>query len=84
MERHFLLFKGQLAESGRQKTKENVIPRGNSAWWKTALTQKMADQKRYDFYVVFTMILCAVKLSEALITLLSDLIQVSNQRQKLG
>ena len=27
-ERHFLLFKDQLAESGRQKTKENVAPRG--------------------------------------------------------
>ena len=27
-ERHFLLCKGQLAESGRQKTKENIIPRG--------------------------------------------------------
>ena len=30
-ERHFLLFEDQLAESGRQKTKENIIPRGNSA-----------------------------------------------------
>ena len=27
-ERHFLLFKDQLAESGRQKTEENIIPRG--------------------------------------------------------
>ena len=27
-ERHFPLFKDQLAESGRQKTKENIIPRG--------------------------------------------------------
>ena len=27
-EPHFLLFKDQLAESGRQKTKENVAPRG--------------------------------------------------------
>ena len=27
-ERHFLLFKDQLAESGHQKTKENIIPRG--------------------------------------------------------
>ena len=27
-ERHFLLFKDQLAESGRQKRKENIIPRG--------------------------------------------------------
>ena len=28
MERHFLLFKDQLAESGHQKTKENVLPCG--------------------------------------------------------
>ena len=28
-ERHFLLFKDQLVESGRQKTKENIIPHGN-------------------------------------------------------
>ena len=27
-ERHFLLFEDQLAESGSQKTKENIIPRG--------------------------------------------------------
>ena len=27
-ERHFLLLKDQLAESRRQKTKENIIPRG--------------------------------------------------------
>ena len=27
-ERHFLLFKDKLAESGRQKKKENIIPRG--------------------------------------------------------
>ena len=27
-ERHFLLFDDQLAESGGQKTKENIIPRG--------------------------------------------------------
>ena len=27
-ERHVPLFKDQLAESGRQKTKENIIPRG--------------------------------------------------------
>ena len=27
-ERYFLLFKDQLAESGSQKTKENIIPRG--------------------------------------------------------
>ena len=29
-ERHFLLFEDQLEESGRQKTKENIIPRGKS------------------------------------------------------
>ena len=28
MERHFLLFKDQLVESGCQKTKENIIPCG--------------------------------------------------------
>ena len=28
VERQFLLFKDQLVESGRQKTKENMIPRG--------------------------------------------------------
>ena len=27
-ERRFLLFKDQLEESGRQKTKESIIPRG--------------------------------------------------------
>ena len=27
-ERHFLLFKDQLVKSGRQKTKENIIPHG--------------------------------------------------------
>ena len=27
VERHFLLFKDQLAETGRQKTEENIIPR---------------------------------------------------------
>ena len=27
-ERHFLLFNDQLAQSGRQTTKENIIPRG--------------------------------------------------------
>ena len=29
-ERHFLLFKDELAESEHQKTKENIIPRGKS------------------------------------------------------
>ena len=28
VERHFLLFEDQLMEIGRQKTKENIIPRG--------------------------------------------------------
>ena len=28
VERHFLLFKDKLAESGCQKTKDNIIPRG--------------------------------------------------------
>ena len=28
LERHFVLFKDQFAESGRQKTKENIIPHG--------------------------------------------------------
>ena len=36
-ERHFLLLKEALAESGRQKIKENIIPRENSALWKTTL-----------------------------------------------
>ena len=36
-ERHFLLFKDQLAESGHQKTKENIIPRGKFRQWETAL-----------------------------------------------
>ena len=35
-EQHFLLFEDQLVESGRQKTKENIIPRGNFALWKMA------------------------------------------------
>ena len=36
-ERHFLLFKDQLAESGRQKTKENIIPRGKLRLVETTL-----------------------------------------------
>ena len=28
MELHFLLFEDEMAESGRQKTKENIIPLG--------------------------------------------------------
>ena len=45
---------------------------------------KMADQERSDFYVVFTMILCTLKLQELSITSLSDLIQVSDQRLIIG
>ena len=35
--RHFLLFKDQLAESGHQKTKENIIPRRKFRLVKKAL-----------------------------------------------
>ena len=44
------------------------------------ITQKMADQERPDFNVVFTMILCTLNLLEMLITLLYELIWVSNQK----
>ena len=37
MERHFLLFKDQLAEGGLQKTEENIIPRGKFRLVETAL-----------------------------------------------
>ena len=37
-----------------------------------------------NFYVVFTIILCALKLKEMSVTLLSELIQVSSQRYILG
>ena len=40
---------------------------------------KMADQERSSFYIFFTMILCALRSLEMLITLLSELIWVSNQ-----
>ena len=48
------------------------------------ITQKMADQERSDFYVVFTMILCALKSLEILITLLSELLCISNKNWCLG
>ena len=44
----------------------------------------MADQERSDFYVDFTMILCALKSQELSIILLSDLIQVSDHRSILS
>ena len=43
------------------------------------ITLNMADQERSDFYVVFTIILCALELLEVLITSLPELIWVSNQ-----
>ena len=43
------------------------------------ITQKMAGQERSDIYVVYTITLCALKLKDVVITLLSDLIYVSNQ-----
>ena len=46
--------------------------------------QKMADQERSDFYVVFTMILCMLKSLEVLITSLPELIWVSNQKLVLS
>ena len=42
------------------------------------ITQKMADQERSDLNVLFAMFLCALESLEMLITLLSELIQVSN------
>ena len=44
------------------------------------ITQKMVDQERSDFYVVFTMTLCGIKSLQMLITLLSELISLSNQK----
>ena len=44
----------------------------------------MADQERSDLYVVFTMILCALESLEMLITVLSELIWVSNQTLALS
>ena len=43
----------------------------------------MVDLMQFDFYVVFTMILCALGLQETLIALPSELIQISNQDKKL-
>ena len=44
----------------------------------------MADQERSDFYVVFIMILCANEVLKVLITSLSELIWVSNQKLVLS
>ena len=44
--------------------------------------QKMMDQEWSDSYVSFTMILCAPKLQETLITLLSEFAWVSNDKDK--
>ena len=49
-----------------------------------SLQLKMADQKRSDFYVVFTMIVCVLELLEVLITSLPELIWVSNQKLVLS
>ena len=46
-ERHFLLFKDQLAESGRQKTKENIVPRGKFRPVETGLKAGNYDMKNY-------------------------------------
>ena len=48
------------------------------------ITQKMADQDRSDFYVVFTMILCALKLPKVLISSLPELIWISNKNLVLS
>ena len=44
------------------------------------IMQKRADQERSDFYVVFTMTLCGFKSLQMLITLLSELISLSDQK----
>ena len=54
------------------------------ALWVRTSYLKMVDQKRSDFYVVFTMILCALELLEVLITSLPELIWVSNQKLALS
>ena len=48
-ERHFLLFKDKLAESGSQKTKENIIPRG-----KFRLVENGPKKVEIDFSKVCT------------------------------
>ena len=44
----------------------------------------MADQERSDVYVVYTMNLCELEKLEMLITLLSELIWLSNQTSELN
>ena len=46
-ERHFLLFKDQLAESGHQKTKENTIPRGKFRPVETTLRKMLTPRRWY-------------------------------------
>ena len=41
--------------------------------------QTVLDQKRFDFFVVFTMILSGVEFEQTLITLLSEFVQNSDQ-----
>ena len=48
------------------------------------IAQKMADQERSDFYVVFTMILCVLKSLEMSITMPSEVIWVSCQNLVLS
>ena len=45
---------------------------------------KMVDQGQYDIYVAFTVSLYALKLQQNLLTLSSDIVLVSNQRQRLN
>ena len=51
-ERHFLLFKDQLAESGRQKTKENIIPRGNFLLIETGLEDNQEGENSSFIFTV--------------------------------
>ena len=48
------------------------------------MTQKMVDQEQSDFYVLFIIILCALKLLEVLITSLPELTWVSNKKLVLS
>ena len=45
-ERNFLLFKDQLAESERQKTKENIIPRGKFCPVENNPKDQLAESER--------------------------------------
>ena len=47
--------------------------------WTNPNTLKMADKERSDFYVVSTVIFCANKLQEALITLLSEFVGLKSK-----